>query len=184
MNENNFYNFLEYIDKSKYYKNEYMNDINKSEWNKKRTNYLKEFENNKSLFESEISELNAKNFYEIIPKELTYKDYYQNIFKEIIKNIIKNNKILLSNETINYLINIKEKYEIKKNIINKYLEYIFEKEFNLLSKSFNNSIKILNNVNDSLSTIKNYKFIFNKLKKSYVINSKILLKKQKYNHFK
>ena len=184
MNENNFYNFLEYIDKSKYYKNENMNDIYKSEWNKKRTNFLKEFENNKSLFESEISELNAKNFYEIIPKELTYKDYYQNIFKEIIKNIIKNNKILLSNETINYLINIKEKYEIKKNIINKYLEYIFEKEFNLLSKSFNNSIKIYNNVNDSLCIIKNYKFIFNKLKKSYVINSKILLKKQKYNHCK
>ena len=106
MNENNFYNFLEYIDKSKYYKNENMNDIYKSEWNKKRTNFLKEFENNKSLFESEISELNAKNFYEIIPKEITFKDYYQNIFKEIINNIIKNNKILLSNETINYLINI------------------------------------------------------------------------------
>ncbi len=176
--------FSEFLKKSKknYYENLNMNDPNNGKWNKLRQNYIKSYNNEKEFFIREINELNINSIKDIIPKDSEENNFSKSIIKSYLNTLIKNekNKTIFSNDSINFLINKKEKFDSIIKIIIKYFDYIMEKNFKIL---LNEQIKIQeyqNKIQCLLNITLHSKEILKNIKKKYIkVNVQIFLKKQR-----
>ena len=176
--------FSEFLKNSKknYYENLNMNDPNNGKWNKSRQNYIKSYNNEKEFFIREINELNINSIKDIIPKDSEENNFSKSIIKTYLNTLIKNekNKTIFSNDSINFLINKKEKFDSIIKIIIKYFDYIMEKNFKIL---LNEQIKIQeyqNKIQCLLNITLHSKEILKNIKKKYIkVNVQIFLKKQR-----
>ena len=169
-----------------FYDNNIMNDPDNSKWNNSRQNFIKSFNNEKELFFREISNLNIKSINDIIPKDLgNNNNYSKNIIKTYLNQLIKNekNKTVFSNDSINFLINKREKFDLILKIISKYFDFIMEKNFNILLSEQKKIHFYQNKIQYGLNITIHSKEILNNIKNKYLkINVQIFLKRQRLNN--
>jgi len=166
--QENFIEFKNYLNEN-FYINNIMNDPNNGKWNNSRKDFIKSYNNEKELFFREISNLNIYSINDIIPKDLGNNyNYSKNIIKTYLNHLIKNerNKTVFSNDSINFLINKREKFDLILKIITKYFDFIMEKNFNILLNEQKKIYFYQNKIQYALNITIHSKEILNMIKKN------------------
>ena len=180
--------FIEFKNHSNdnFYVNNIMNDPDNGKWNNSRQNFIKSYNNDKALFFREISNLNIHSINEIIPKDSgNNHNYSKNIIKTYLNHLINNdkNKTFFSKDSINFLINKREKFDLILKIISKYFDFFMEKHFNILLNEQNKINFYQNKIQYGLNITIHSKEILNMIKNKYLkINVQIFLKRQRLNN--
>ena len=130
-----FKDFIKYYDKD-YYSLSLMNNPIIGSWNPKRQDYLKQHYSNRKSFLLELEEIEANTVSDLIPKDFFSKEksklIFSNFLKELSKETYSNKKQILTIESCPIIAEQKEEYEIIKRNLNKYIEYIMDKNFYLI----------------------------------------------------
>ena len=178
----NFYN-------REYYSSKLMNNRSKGLWNPKRQDYLKQYNNNRTSFLSELEEIEAHSFSDLVPNdffsEKKSKNIFSNFLGELSQETSKNKNGLLTIDCCSIIAEQKEEYEMIKRNLNKYLDYIMDKNFFLMKYYTKNINLFYLKIEDSLVKIVLLKKKMNFIKKRYfMVHAKIYLKHQKLKNCK
>ena len=184
----NFKDFINFYNKE-YYSSKLMNNRSKGLWNPKRQDYLKQYNNNRTSFLSELEEMGVKSFQDLVPNEFFSEKKSKNIFSNFLQDLSqetsKNKNSLLTIDSCSTIAEEKEEYEMIKRNLNKYLEYIMEKNFFLLKYYTKNVNLFYLKIEDSLVKIELMKKKMNFIKKRFfLVNTQIYLKHQKRKNVK
>ena len=184
----NFKDFINFYNKE-YYSSKLMNNRSKGLWNPKRQDYLKQYNNNRTSFLSELEEMGVKSFKDFVPNEFfsekKSKNIFSNFLQDLSQEISKNKNALLTIDSCSIIAEEKEEYEMIKRNLNKYLEYIMEKNFFLLKYYTKNVNLFYLKIEDSLVKIELMKKKMNFIKKRFFLaNTQIYLKHQKRKNVK
>ena len=183
-----FKEFINYYNKE-YYSSKLMNNRSKGLWNPKRQDYLKQYNNNRKTFLSELEEIEAKSVSDLVPNEFfsekKTKNNFSNFLQDLSQELSKNKNGLLTIDSCSIIAEQKEEYEMIKRNLNKYIDYIMEKNFFLMRYYSKNVNLFYIKIEDALMKIelmkKKMKFIKNKF---FITNVKIYLKQQKIKNCK
>ena len=178
-----FKDFIKYYDKE-YYSSKLMNNSSRGTWNPKRRDYLKQYNNNRKSFLLELEEIEATSVSDLVPKEFfsasKSKNIFSNFLKDLSQEICNNKNGLLTIDSCSIIAEQKEEYETIKRNLNKYIDYIMNKNIFLMKYYSKNVNLFYLKIEDSLVKISLMKKKMNFIKKHYFMtNAKIHLKKQK-----
>ena len=151
-----FKDFINFYNKE-YYPTKLMNNRSKGLWNPKRQDYLKQYNNNRTSFLSELEEIEAKSISDLVPNEFLSekksKINFSNFLEDLSQEISKNKNGLLTIDSCSIIAEKKEEYElIKRNLI-KYIDYIMSKNFFLMKYYTKNVNLFYLKIEDSLMKI-------------------------------
>ena len=183
-----FKDFINFYNKE-YYPSKLMNNRSKGLWNPKRQDYLKQYNNNRTSFLSELEEIEAKSISDLVPNEFLSekksKIIFSNFLEDLSQEISKNKNGLLTIDSCSIIAEQKEEYElIKRNLI-KYIDYIMSKNFFLMKYYTKNVNLFYLKIEDSLMKIELLKKKMKFIKKHFFeVNTKIYLKQQKLRNCK
>ena len=186
--KNKFKDFITFYDKN-YYSSEIMNSLSTGNWNPKRIDYLKQYNNNRKSFLFELEEIEAKSVSDLAPKEFfsqqKTKLIFSNFLKELSNEIGYNKKQILTIDSCSIIAERKEEYEtLKRNLI-KYIDYIISKNYYLIKIRAKNLNSFYLKIEKSLIKIASLKKKFSIIKnKFFLVNSQVYLKRQKLNNCK
>ena len=127
----NFAKFLEYFTNK--------NCFSGASWNKHREDHNKDQQNRRKIVLKEISQLDSKVNFIFIKDPLTIinEDYLKDVFSQHLLSLEVKNFENLLNEDINMkLLEKRETLEMIKKIIEYYLNYVVELNFDSISKFF------------------------------------------------
>ena len=183
-----FNEFINFYNKE-YYSSKLMNNRSKGLWNPKRQDYLKQYNNNRTSFLSELEEIEAKSFSDLVPNEFFSEKKSKNIFSnflgELSQETSKNKNGLLTIDCCSIIAEQKEEYEMIKRNLNKYMDYIMDKNFFLMKYYTKNINLFYLKIEDALVKIELLKKKMNFIKKKYfLVHSKIYMKHQKLKNCK
>ena len=183
-----FKDFINFYNKE-YYSSKLMNNRSKGLWNPKRQDYLKQYNNNRTSFLSELEEIEAKSLSDLVPPEFfsdkKSKIIFSNFLQELSQEMSKNKNGLLTIDSCSIIAEQKEEYETIKRNLNKYIDYIMNKNF-FLMKFYSKNVNLFYlKIEDSLVKIELMKKKMKFIKKHFFsVNAKIHLKRQKLKNCK
>ena len=183
-----FKDFINFYNKE-YYSKKIMNNLSKGPWNPKRQDYLKQYNNNRKSFLSEIEEIEAHSISDLVPEEFfsdkKTKNIFSNFLQDLSQEISKNKNSLLTIDSCSMIAEEKEEYEMIKRNLNKYIDYFMDKNFYLMKYYSKNVNLFYLKIEDSLVKIQLMKKRMKFIKKHYfIINAKVHLKQQKLKNCK
>ena len=184
-----FNEFINFYNKE-YYSSKLMNNRSKGLWNPKRQDYLKQYNNNRVSFLSELEEIEANSFNDLVPNDFfsdkKSKNIFSNFLAELSQETSKNKKNgLLTIDCCSIIAEQKEEYEMIKRNLNKYMDYIMDKNFFLMKYYTKNINLFYLKIEDNLVKIELMKKKMNFIKKHFfLVQAKIYLKHQKIKNCK
>ena len=130
-----FKDFINFYNKE-YYTKKVMNNFSKGLWNPKRQDYLKQHKNNRKSFLSELEEIGANSVSDLVPQEFfsekKTKNIFSNFLRDLTQEVSKNKNNILTIDSCPIIAEQKEEYETIKRNLNKYIDYIMNKNFFLM----------------------------------------------------
>ena len=161
-----FKDFINFYNKE-YYSSKLMNNLSKGLWNPKRQDYLKQHKNNRKSFLSELEEIGANSVSDLVPQEFfsekKTKNIFSNFLRDLTQEVSKNKNNILTIDSCPIIAEQKEEYETIKRNLNKYIDYIMNKNFFLMKYYSKNVNLFYLKIEDSLVKIelmkKRMKFI-------------------------
>ena len=183
-----FKDFINFYNKE-YYTKKVMNNFSKGLWNPKRQDYLKQYNNNRKSFLSELEEIEANSVSDLVPQEFfsekKTKIIFSNFLQDLSQEMSKNKNSLLTIDSCPVIAEQKEEYEMIKRNLNKYIDFIMDKNFYLMKYYSKNVNLFYLKIEDFLVKIQLMKKRMKFIKKHYfIINAKIQLKQQKLKNCK
>ena len=167
-----FKDFINFYNKE-YYSKKIMNNLSKGPWNPKRQDYLKQYNNNRKSFLSEIEEIEAHSISDLVPEEFfsdkKTKNIFSNFLQDLSQEISKNKNSLLTIDSCSMIAEEKEEYEMIKRNLNKYIDYFMDQNFYLMKYYSKNVNLFYLKIEDSLVKIQLMKKRMKFIKKHYFI---------------
>ena len=183
-----FKDFINFYNKE-YYSSKLMNNLSKGLWNPKRQDYLKQHKNNRKSFLSELEEIGANSVSDLVPQEFfsekKTKNIFSNFLRDLTQEVSKNKNNILTIDSCPIIAEQKEEYETIKRNLNKYIDYIMNKNFFLMKYYSKNVNLFYLKIEDSLVKIELMKKRMKFIKKNFFLtHAKIYLKRQKLKNCK
>ena len=165
-----FKDFINFYNKE-YYTKKVMNNFSKGLWNPKRQDFLKQYNNNRKSFLSELEEIEANSVSDLVPQEFfsdkKTKIIFSNFLQDLSQEMSKNKNSLLTIDSCPVIAEQKEEYEMIKRNLNKYIDFIMDKNFYLMKYYSKNVNLFYLKIEDFLVKIQLMKKRMKFIKKNY-----------------